>query len=93
MFRTLVGMVVLCGLAYAAPPSQVYAAPPQLDRAAPPPPSPPSGGVDVSPDSPPPIYHTLSDFDFQSLVPLCLTSAITTYVTTLTELGSQSRVH
>lgn len=27
----------------------------------------PSGGVDTSPDSPPPIYHTTSDFDFQSL--------------------------
>ncbi|KIM69182.1 hypothetical protein SCLCIDRAFT_1176906 [Scleroderma citrinum Foug A] len=60
-------MVALRGLAYAAPPGQVYAAPHALDRATSPPPSPPSGGVDVSPDSPPPIYHALSDFDFQSL--------------------------
>lgn len=79
MFRTLlVGMVALRGLAYAAPPGQVYAAPHALDHATSPPPSPPSGGVDVSPDSPPPIYHALSDFDFQSLVPLCLTPVTAT---------------
>ena len=27
----------------------------------------PSGGADTSPDSPPPVYQTNSDFDFQSL--------------------------
>lgn len=55
--------------------SGVLAAPPlaresfatQLDNTTVPANFTPTGGVDVSPDSPPPIYHTASDFDFQSL--------------------------
>ncbi|KAI6106110.1 hypothetical protein EDD16DRAFT_1524139 [Pisolithus croceorrhizus] len=54
MLRSLIaGLIVLCRFADAAPPG-------------PPPPPVPSGGVDVSPSSPPPVYHTISDFDFQS---------------------------
>lgn len=55
--------------------SGVLAAPPlaresfatQLDNTTVPANFTPTGGVDVSSDSPPPIYHTASDFDFQSL--------------------------
>ncbi|KAI6169397.1 ferritin-like domain-containing protein [Pisolithus thermaeus] len=54
MLRTLIaGVIALCCFADAAPPG-------------PPPPPAPSGGVDVTPGSPPPVYHTISDFDFQS---------------------------